>query len=151
MRFENLYVQESDEEDYLLIKPVPGQVIAQVDPGPHQVRYAELFASAPDLLRALKALTLCLSDNNEDYPDNAMYRMVSDRVAAAERVLEPFKDQPTIVDYEGYTKTVSLAKGLGWDENSNDDKWTDDEGYLDADKFLDAAESFLKSRGVEVD
>ena len=49
-----LYVQESSEGDYLVIKPVPGQVVAHVDPGPHMQDYARLFVAAPSLLAAMK-------------------------------------------------------------------------------------------------
>ena len=48
-----LHVQESSEGDYLLIKVVPGQVIAQIDPGEYMEDYAQLFAAAPQLLEAL--------------------------------------------------------------------------------------------------
>lgn len=51
-----LYVQEASEGDYLVIKPVPGQVVAQVDPGPHMQDYARLFVAAPWLLACLKNL-----------------------------------------------------------------------------------------------
>lgn len=51
-----LYVQESSEGDYLVIKPVPGQIVAQVDPGPHMQEYARLFAAAPWLLACLNNL-----------------------------------------------------------------------------------------------
>ena len=51
-----LYVQEASEGDYLVIKPVPGQVGAQVDPGPHMQDYARLFAAAPWMLACLSNL-----------------------------------------------------------------------------------------------
>ena len=49
-----LYVQEASEGNYLVIKPVPGQVVAQVDAGPHMQDYAQLFAAAPQLLEAVQ-------------------------------------------------------------------------------------------------
>ena len=43
-------IQDSDEyEGSLLIKPVPGQVVAQVDPGPNQAFHAVLIKYAPQL------------------------------------------------------------------------------------------------------
>ena len=47
-------VQESFNEGVnLLVKPVPGQVVAEVDKGPNMVGNARLIAAAPDLLAAL--------------------------------------------------------------------------------------------------
>ncbi len=57
-----LYVQESSEGDYLVIKPVPGQVVAQVDPGPHMQEYARLFAGAPKLLDAVNHVLIASED-----------------------------------------------------------------------------------------
>tara|TARA_Y100000114_G_scaffold156871_1_gene185717 strand:- start:5128 stop:5448 length:321 start_codon:yes stop_codon:yes gene_type:complete len=57
-----LYVQESSEGDYLVIKPVPGQVIAQVDKSPNMNEYARLFAAAPVLLSSLIDLVLTCED-----------------------------------------------------------------------------------------
>lgn len=60
-----LYVQESSEGDYLVIKPVPGQVVAQVDPGPHMQEYARLFAGAPKLLDAVNHVLIASEDGGD--------------------------------------------------------------------------------------
>lgn len=60
-----LYVQESSEGDYLVIKPVPGQVVAQVDPGPHMQEYARLFAGAPALLEAVNHVLIASEDGGD--------------------------------------------------------------------------------------
>ena len=63
-----LIVQESDhpeEGDGLLIKPVPGQILAQMDVRSEESdAYARLFAAAPDLLETLDLIrkTHVLSD-----------------------------------------------------------------------------------------
>ena len=52
-------VQEPDPENKgsgLLVKPVPGQVVAEVDRGPEMVGNAHLIAAAPDLLAALREI-----------------------------------------------------------------------------------------------
>jgi len=90
-RLECLVVQESDHGEYVLIKPVPGQVVAHVDPGPLQEEYARLFAASPELLRALRSLVLCLSDEQDDYPDLGYFRMVQRRKNAAHIALTPFE------------------------------------------------------------
>lgn len=71
---ETLYVQESDEGDYLLIKPIPGQVVAQVDPGPRMQEYARLFAAAPWLLACLSNLVErgLIKDPEGDHYDEAV-------------------------------------------------------------------------------
>ena len=63
-----LYVQEASEGDYLVIKPVPGQVVAQVDPGPYMQNYARLFAGAPVLLEAVNHV-LIASEAGDDFID----------------------------------------------------------------------------------
>ena len=60
-----LYVQESSEGDYLVIKPVPGQVVAQVDPGPRMQEYARLFAGAPKLLDAVNHVLIASEDGGD--------------------------------------------------------------------------------------
>ena len=52
-----LHVTDANVGPELYIKPVPGQIVATVEPGPDQRFYAALFASAPALLKA--ARTLC--------------------------------------------------------------------------------------------
>ena len=89
-RLECLVVQESDHGEYVLIKPVPGQVVAHVDPGPLQDEYAKLFAASPEILGALHSLVLCLSDEPDDYPDSGYFRMVQRKKRAALIVLAPF-------------------------------------------------------------
>ena len=75
-----LYVQESSEGDYLVIKPVPGQVIAQVDKSPNMNEYARLFAAAPELLDAVDHVLIASEDgggmNDIDW---ALLRRVVDR------------------------------------------------------------------------
>ena len=50
------FVQKSDYPGGLLIKPIPGQVIAQCDEGLDMKANARLIAAAPDLLDGLKAI-----------------------------------------------------------------------------------------------
>ena len=47
-----LHITDANDGPELYIKPVPGQIVATVDPGPDQRFYAALFASAPELLKA---------------------------------------------------------------------------------------------------
>ena len=85
MTEKELYVQESSEGDYLVIKPIPGQVVAQVDPGPHMQEYARLFAGAPKLLDALKEIIRIHDDDwSEKYRETGL---ASDMVDIAREVL----------------------------------------------------------------
>lgn len=57
-------VQEPDPDNKgagLLVKPVPGQVVAEVDRGPEMVGNAHLIAAAPDLLKALREAVRALN------------------------------------------------------------------------------------------
>lgn len=49
------FVQTSDNGGGLVIKPIPGQVICQMDETPDMAANAQLIAAAPELLAALKA------------------------------------------------------------------------------------------------
>lgn len=49
-----LHITNANDGPELYIKPVPGQIVATVDPGPDQRFYAALFAVAPELLKAAR-------------------------------------------------------------------------------------------------
>ena len=78
-----LIVQESDhpEEGYgLLIKPVPGQILAQMDVRSEESdAYARLFAAAPDLLAAVEHVLIASEDGGdmEDIDWNLLRSVVS--------------------------------------------------------------------------
>lgn len=55
------HVQKSDHPGGLLIKPIPGPVVAQCDELPEMEANAYLLAAAPDLLEACKAAVAALS------------------------------------------------------------------------------------------
>ena len=84
---EKLHVQEANTNDKLLIKPVPGQVIATVDSGSDQRYYAELFAAAPELLAAARAVTWALGSPSikSDYCPN-----VAKSYGTLKKVIEEF-------------------------------------------------------------
>lgn len=67
------HIQPSSSFDasYVLIKPIPGQVVAQVDKLPEMDANAALIAAAPDLLEALKFL----DDNDRITCENADFEI----------------------------------------------------------------------------
>lgn len=87
------FVQHSSHQGGLLIKPVPGQVVAQCDELPEMQANARLIAAAPDLLAALKALRDYCWNNIAYFGDpvdgdaeaNALDRVVDAALAKAER------------------------------------------------------------------
>lgn len=73
------HVQKSDDPKAgLLIKPIPGDVVAECDPLPEMASNARLIAAAPELLEALQNL------ENDDgrIPDHA-WAMVQAAIAKA--------------------------------------------------------------------
>jgi len=53
------------EEGNLLIKPIPGQVVCEIDPTPEAVANAHLIAAAPEMLEQIKNLVHIVSDKEE--------------------------------------------------------------------------------------
>jgi hypothetical protein len=50
------YVQLSDNGKELLIKPIPGDVVAVTDPCPEEAENARLICAAPELLEACEVM-----------------------------------------------------------------------------------------------
>lgn len=59
------YTQKSDHPGGLLIKPIPGQVVAQCDEGGDMEKNAELIAGAPLMLRLLRRYAKNNKDNTK--------------------------------------------------------------------------------------
>ena len=77
-----LFVSEPNDitDPGLYIKPIPGQVVAIIEPGPLQHQYAAMFAAAPAVLQALHFCLEYLEANDGEYG-------VRKRINAAENAL----------------------------------------------------------------
>ena len=133
-----LYGQEASEGDYLVIKPVPGQVVAQVDPGPHMQEYARLFAAAPDLLSALEDVVASAQANCSGSLANA--------ITAGQ---EAIKRAAPVYQYESFEDTINFAESIGWVDTHGDAEEGDWEGD-DVDECELEAVEFIRSKGYRV-
>ena len=137
MTEKELYVQESSEGDYLVIKPIPGQVVAQVDPGPHMQEYARLFAGAPQLLKAVHHVLVASEDGGTmDDIDWDFLR-------------KAFREAARVYQYESFGDAIELAESLGWTDDHGDaieGNWESE----DADECESEAIEFIRSKGIVV-
>ena len=77
------YVQESDHPNTgLLIKPIPGQVVAECDPVPEMQANARLIAAAPELLEALKEAKYLIDQHYDPASDRV--KLINAAIAKAE-------------------------------------------------------------------
>lgn len=67
------FVDRLSEHGYLLVKPVGGQVVAQIDPVEEEEANARLIAAAPDLLDALKAAECTLANIQADISSGRLF------------------------------------------------------------------------------
>ena len=132
-----LYVQEASEGDYLVIKPVPGQVVAQVDPGPHMQAYARLFAGAPQLLEAVHHVLVASEDGGTmNDIDWGFLR-------------KAFREAARVYQYESFSDAIALAESLGWVDTHGDATEGNWEGE-DVDECEREAIEFIRSKGIVV-
>jgi hypothetical protein len=67
------------------------------------------------------------------------------------KVVKELTAKDKVFEYYDLHSTVEFAQALGWREDPEvDDKYLDDEGYLDEDKALDEAFKFIRRKGWKI-
>ena len=91
------HVQESDHAGTgLLVKPIPGQVVAECDPVPEMEANAHLIAAAPEMhsfIRQIAEMTIDgepINDSNDTYYDFEMEN--DDAVSTLNQLIEKARD-----------------------------------------------------------
>ena len=107
-----LHITNANDGPELYIKPVPGQIVATVEPGPDQRFYAALFASAPALLKA--ARTLCaymdqggITAGQSDLDVACKLRALGETVERIDRLSKRVFKIPVIWTTEAYVEIVA--------------------------------------------
>ena len=84
-------IQQSDDPNAgLLIKPIPGDVVAECDPLPEMAANARLLAAAPDLYSALLAVMRYWAEDTEEecFMPASIYDAAHNALKKAEGVTE---------------------------------------------------------------
>lgn len=135
-----LHISDANDGPWLYIKPVPGQIVATVEPGPDQRFYAALFASAPELLDAARRLQV----GQSDLDIARLLRALAEQVERVDRLSKRVFKIPVIWTTEAYVEIVAadveeaidLAYDIGPDDCEESDfrpgSFTVDEGQARA-------------------
>ena len=75
------------------------------------IKNAHLIAAAPELLEVLKRLRLVCSDDENDYPDSQLYRMVQVVCKTADQVIAMAEEVATLKDSLKLANFSVLALG----------------------------------------
>jgi hypothetical protein len=67
------HVDKSDHNGHYLIKPIPGQIVAEIEPLDNALEIANLIAAAPELLSALETIVENLAESHATEKDAEHY------------------------------------------------------------------------------